>query len=423
MGITMEDIGEKYALIGKILKGERKLQSPMDAYVFAVFWATLGLIPAVVYTLFAYVITPVPFNDDSFARTGDLPEPFAGLTNISFWSCSFGLIMMHNFPGKALPQQTVLSALLFCLLASGSMAYHIHGTVGGNLMANLWHALDDLGMYALFSTLSFISIHGAYHAVTNTTCGHECVAQKITTLLVFVAFTLTICLVNIFDYFAFVFFGAVIVVCDFIICWYDEDKWRGIASATMFLVSLALALLVQHLTQMKFVKDVRNDLWCPDHKTIPKCSCEWGGSTLDLSDSQKADYERRYGQYDMMHGFWHFTVSIPLTEMVLTASLAQGWGRSNVKRVNVTLFVMIMVLFVIILSMQAADVGPVAYITLVVPYSLLLLMVSTWFVLDSYQKQDKAAGAVELVPRQEHAVENSVVPSADDDTRVPPVVP
>lgn len=327
-------------LWGILCDGSIKSNEAVDPYVFAAFFANVGMFTPVVFSIFVYSIDN-EYDLDSFSRLGLIKEPFGGLSNLSFWSCSLGLLFFRNYRETKMPEQRAIMSLLLCLMGAGSLAFHVNGSPQGD---SLWRVLDEIGMYCLFTTLPFVVLHGAFHSIKKTGCANSCLAQKISHFGLLAMFTMCLLLIKYMDYSVFLICGAIIVIGDAIIYYneydYDHDgvattmytgmtfleilgtfKYAAIHSLVV-LLHLSLALYVQHLAAEEF-RQVKAVAWCPPEvRSQSTCACDsWGYHSLDRGDEY---YIHTRNRFDLLHGYWHFLVSIVITEMILVATMSQS---------------------------------------------------------------------------------------------------
>jgi energy-coupling factor transporter transmembrane protein EcfT len=371
----------------RILQQRLKVKS-IDTYVFSAFWSMVGLLPAVCYTLYCY-LHPVGYNSSSFTRVGIIQEPFAAISNLSFWFCSYGLVVVSNTPNSTLPEQTLIEATLLCLLASGSLLFHINGSQIGSFPNDM----DRIGMYTCFTSIAPVGVHGAWHSYTGKTCKHDCRMKRVTTLFALGAVSTTIVYIESFPdlglditvipYFAFFIFGAVIIGCNGITVFYcAKDKTRRIFDSIEYIICLIIQLMTAYYIQVAS-EDKLNLLWCRGNNPT-WCSRE----SLTEPDEY---YQRIRNLYDMQHGFWHFLIATVLTEMILVATTAQvGLYNKNVHKNNKRVLFSISFLFSIVLViLNELDADPFDYVILICVWEVVGLVVSLQYMMDSIRDNFK----------------------------------
>lgn len=143
---------------------------PFEAtHVMALFFPVMGMLPAVLLSVQAYYLDSTAYRladeEEPMMRFTPImiyPEPFAGLSNLSYIAAGIALFLMPVLSGSFLAPHAIGAGVFFAVVGAGSWAFHKDASRTGSWQ----HAADRIGMFATFSYLGVAVLGGAFHSLT-----------------------------------------------------------------------------------------------------------------------------------------------------------------------------------------------------------------------------------------------------------------
>lgn len=373
----------------------------IEFYTYAIFWAFIGMLPGLALASFDYTYN-YGFTY-MYVRNG-LGEPFASLSNLSFWMCGYGMSVVGAAANQAVPEQTAIISFLLVFLGASSLLFHSRNS----RMYSLGHDLDMLAIHMLFAATPGISIHGIYHAVVASTpklaeahyckgrCSGRCYVKSLTTFLTFAMVTCAIVFYDSFPTFGgyplpglnkytdIVVFVVFSVIANAVSIYFEYGGGLREAAHALFHVALvfcefAAALYIQHCSEVYLGKlncipgvDVTSDVVSARRRLGAKVFCT---KTAHSSNHNNSYYEHNRTMYDITHGCWHALVAIVIMQIGFVATQSQFVGLLNVVSNHQRVLVVLILATVLIplcffTAFELSEYIFLIYLIIIIPFSI-----------------------------------------------------